>query len=370
MDRSRCRGEGWKSKDGEFFYGSADQALLGTASILALGALGLSTRTIKESPLSTFHYALYFLLTLISTHLTWLNHHTSRTSANIILLFWPFYTLVSAVRIRTMILTGKFSPDITNTDIGRMTLARESLWLASAVFGLAEFVLELFSPEKRWKSSWWTSEGRIKLPESDEDEERDQVQGLGLSKNEYGDVESPVVRANIYERLTFSWLTRKSPNNAADSPSIPWDSQIPRRRGHVVTPFRRLCRSPLEPPRQSLGASGKIGQGWQEEKGESKICYCASIRWAIPRRWSTQGGIRHSELSPTSSAQTFAQLRLVLQYRPPHAPDRRFRHRHPHVCYGQYRHGYAPSVFRSMLYYRHASKVWSRHFDLPKVIKT
>jgi len=191
--------------------GRVKMALLGTASVLALGALGLSIRTIRESPLSSFHYALFFLVTLIFTHLTWLNHHTSRTSANLILLFWPFYILVSAVRIRTMILTGKFSPNITNTDTGRITLARESLWLASAVFGLAEFGLELFSPEKRWKSGLW-KDGRIKLPDSEEDEERDQVEGLNgsLSKNEYGDVESPVVSANIYERLTFSWLTRKS----------------------------------------------------------------------------------------------------------------------------------------------------------------
>lgn len=104
-----------------------------------------------------------------------------------------------------MILTGLLSFDMTNTSAGRLTLARESLWLASVGLGIAEFVLELYSPEKRWK-------GGIKLPDSDdEDEARDHVEGYSaLGKNEYGDVESPVVSANIYERLTFSWLTRES----------------------------------------------------------------------------------------------------------------------------------------------------------------
>jgi ATP-binding cassette subfamily C (CFTR/MRP) protein 1 len=103
-----------------------------------------------------------------------------------------------------MILTGHLSMDMTNTSTGRITLARESLWLASFAFGIAEFILELYSPEKRWK-------GQIKLPDSDdEDEARDHVDGYtSMGKNEYGDVESPVVSANIYERLTFSWLTRE-----------------------------------------------------------------------------------------------------------------------------------------------------------------
>lgn len=175
------------------------------STLLSGAALGLSLGTLRKSPSSSLHYALLFLVLLVFTHLTWLNHHTSRRSANLILLFWPLYILISAVRVRTMILTGQLSLDITNSATGRVTLARESLWFASAGFGLIEFVLELYSPEKRWKS------GGIKLPDDDEDEARDTVDGYrSMGKNEYGDVESPVVSANIYERLTFSWLTRKS----------------------------------------------------------------------------------------------------------------------------------------------------------------
>lgn len=71
-----------------------------------------------------------------------------------------------------------------------------------------DFFLELYSPEKRWKrmkwSAPWKNEGGIAL-DDDEVEEAFAVDGLNGGnavprKNEFGEVESPVLTANIYER--------------------------------------------------------------------------------------------------------------------------------------------------------------------------
>ena len=99
-----------------------------------------------------------------------------------------------------------------------MLIARESLWLANLIFGLVDFSLELFSPEKRWsKSVWrapWTSKGKIALEEDEEADTVEQLNGGGAvsGRDEYGDVESPVLTANFYERrvmVAFKgwWLT-------------------------------------------------------------------------------------------------------------------------------------------------------------------
>lgn len=105
-----------------------------------------------------------------------------------------------------MIITGELSSHLVHSNHGRLTLARQSLWLASIALGLVDFSLELFSPEKRWKK-WrapWSRRGKIALEE--EDEEDDSVNGLA-GDNTYEGIESPVLVANIYERLSFSWLT-------------------------------------------------------------------------------------------------------------------------------------------------------------------
>jgi len=175
----------------------------------------LSLSTFRSSPLTSLHYVLYLATQLNFVRLTNLNHHTSRTSANLILLFWPAYVLVSAVRIRTMIITGGFRFSLTHAVAGHLH-AREALWLGSAGFSLVDFVLELYSPEKRWRRIRWAVPRSIKreisLEEDEEDESHDAVGGLkgggdAVGKRDYGGLESPVSTANIYERLTFSWLT-------------------------------------------------------------------------------------------------------------------------------------------------------------------
>lgn len=187
---------------------------LGLTSIAVLASLCLSLPDVKDKPLSTAHFALLLLALISLLHLTTYNHHTSRRSSTLILLFWPVYVLISAVRLRTMINTGQFSPKRNTT----ADLTRETLWLASIVFGLTDFMLELYSPERKWQSfklAHWRKDGKIRLDDSDEEDEAlngvDAVNGGGaVAGKEQDGMESPVVTANIYERLTFSWLTRES----------------------------------------------------------------------------------------------------------------------------------------------------------------
>ena len=104
-----------------------------------------------------------------------------------------------------MIITGELSPHLDETSQGRLILARESLWIGILAFGFADFILELYSPEKRFKK-WrapWSRRGKIAL-DDDTDEEED---GVIDEEKPYDEIESPVLVANIYERLSFSWLT-------------------------------------------------------------------------------------------------------------------------------------------------------------------
>ncbi|WWC68420.1 uncharacterized protein I206_102347 [Kwoniella pini CBS 10737] len=193
--------------------------LLSASAIFTLVSLGLSFAHVRQHILSTIHYALLLLAQLTFIHLTQLNHHTSRTSSTLILLFWPAYLLIFFIRLRTMILTGDLSSHLTSTLAGRLIIARESFWFLSLVVGLIGFLFELYSPEKRWKRfrAPWSKKGKIALAEDEEDDEEEALDGVDSldgdgslyrnGKNENGDVESPISTANIYERLTFSWLT-------------------------------------------------------------------------------------------------------------------------------------------------------------------
>ena len=245
------------------------------------------------------------------------NHHTSRTSSSLVLLFWPAYVLISAVRIRTLYLTGHFASVITHTVDGRITIARESLWLASVAFGLAVFVLELYSPEKQWKSTWglpWNREGKIRL--EDEDEARDTVEGPGgviYGKNEYGEMESPVVSANVYERLTFSWLTRKSILGLANNSSpVTGHPQVPWGRRHVVSSPNRLCRIPLQPHQPRMGTPAIPRCAREEVETEPQNRHLPSLRQAVLYRWLLERSIRHAQLFAAANSAITAELGVEL----------------------------------------------------------
>ncbi|OCF43197.1 metal resistance protein ycf1 [Kwoniella heveanensis CBS 569] len=190
--------------------------LLSISALFTLVSLGLSFYHVRQHALSTVHYALLLLAELTLVHVTALNHYTSRTSSSLVLIFWPAYLLIFFVRLRTMIITGDLGRHLTHTLSGRLLLARESFWFLSIVTGMIDFVFELYSPEKRWKkfSAPWKKQGKIALEDEEDDEEEgvdcvDSLDGEGAvyAKNENGEIESPISTANIYEKLTFSWLT-------------------------------------------------------------------------------------------------------------------------------------------------------------------
>ncbi len=230
-----------------------------------------------------------------------------------------------------MLLTGELSPSI-----GSLIIAREALWIGSIGNGMMDFGLELFSPEKRFRGMRWRRKGKIALDEDEEDEEEevDGVEGLGgggavPGKNEYGEAESPVLTANIYERwvevrvrgyfadiayrLSFSWLTRELrslfyetvlthvlsyavpryqksllrffPNEMSLIAAVPW------RRRHVVSPTLRLRRIPLQPPRRLMATADLPRQVEEEVQSFPQDRYCPSLWFPLPYRRYPQSDI-------------------------------------------------------------------------------
>ncbi|KAF8527278.1 P-loop containing nucleoside triphosphate hydrolase protein [Gautieria morchelliformis] len=103
---------------------------------------------------------------------TYLNHTRTRSSASVLILFWPAYILSLLIWLRS-IFTANL-PSKHDVDV----------WLvcAAAAFGAVSFMLELMGPEL--------------AGDADEYEE------IGKVENE-----SPIVRANIYSRWSFGWMT-------------------------------------------------------------------------------------------------------------------------------------------------------------------
>ncbi|TFY68212.1 hypothetical protein EVJ58_g1149 [Rhodofomes roseus] len=115
-------------------------------------------------------YVLDVLALLVAPFLTYLNHHRTRSSSTLLLLFWPLYTICVLVWTRTVAVTElhAFLPVL-------------SLKCAAAALGLAAFALENLGVE-------FSPEDKPALPEK-------------------GHIQSPLLTANVFSVWTFSWMS-------------------------------------------------------------------------------------------------------------------------------------------------------------------
>lgn len=115
-------------------------------------------------------YVLEALALLVTPILTLLSHYRTRSSSNLLLLFWPLYAfgLVAWGRTVLSLAYNAFVPVL-------------ALRCAVAVLGLLAFGLECLGPE-------FTPEDRPASPEK-------------------GQVESPLLTANLFSIWTFSWMS-------------------------------------------------------------------------------------------------------------------------------------------------------------------
>lgn len=132
---------------------------------------------------STYAALLFFIALVVAIPFTQQNHHYSRRSSSAILSFWPIYVLAVAVRVRTIILQDLKS----NSTIAKIAFGT---WLAAIAFGLAAYGFECLCPERPGK------DGYQPVGDGEDDEVKEEIFK-----------ESPMLSANMYARLTFSWLT-------------------------------------------------------------------------------------------------------------------------------------------------------------------
>jgi ATP-binding cassette subfamily C (CFTR/MRP) protein 1 len=187
--------------------------------------------------------------------LSHLNHQRSLRSSTVVLLFWPIYLMSVAVVLRTRINIVALGQQSQSGGFGRsdgLGWTTFAIYLASLLFGIIAWLIECWGPDNAGIALYSTTDyagakskdrkpsrrslSRIRSSSSasrangskngyepvfsDEadiprevDEDRldgdgDGDQGLE-EKLFMEDSESPVLRSNIYNRLTFGWLTRK-----------------------------------------------------------------------------------------------------------------------------------------------------------------
>lgn len=113
-------------------------------------------------------YALEVAALFLAPFLCWQNHHRTRTSSSLLLLFWPVYTVAVLVWSRT---TLAISPNALRLVVGARAVV--------ALLGLSAFALECLGPE-------FSPEDRLQ-----DDTDR---------------AESPLLTANIFSIWNFSWM--------------------------------------------------------------------------------------------------------------------------------------------------------------------
>lgn len=186
------------------------------------------------------------------------NHQHSLRSSSVILIFWPLYLFSIAITLRTLINIIALGQQPTSGGFARggaLGWTAEGMYLASIGCGIVAWLIECYGPENRGitlrdevtydKAPALTvtaagrkpsrrSLGRVRssstgsvrgnghkhghapvfADEGDipQEVDEDRQDGEGMEdKVAMKDYESPVLRANIYNRLTFGWLTRESP---------------------------------------------------------------------------------------------------------------------------------------------------------------
>lgn len=117
------------------------------------------------------------------------------------LLFWSLLTLaIKTVALRSYLIAPVHPHDLRGPALGEFIVLVLRLTLMGSFFAI-----ELLGPQG-WEGMSWRdfvpfveSQGKIRLGETEEQERDDE---FGLEQKE-----CPRLRANIFQRLTFSWMT-------------------------------------------------------------------------------------------------------------------------------------------------------------------
>ena len=163
--------------------------------------------------------------------LSWFDHLHSLRSSSIVLLFWPTYLIALATTLRTQYsqLQHHESKLLYNHVYGNWNpTAKASLamFASSVGFGIFAWVIEIIGPEQSgirlgddvdYTASKSKSNGYHAVSDDGSDiiveesgDESSMMDGKKLEdKIALGHSESPVLKANIYSRLTFGFLTRE-----------------------------------------------------------------------------------------------------------------------------------------------------------------
>lgn len=201
----------------------AKMTLLSIAAVFAVIHLVLKALTVTH-PFKNIHMLpplLHALAIPMLAFLSYENHHYSIRSSSVILLFWPVYVFSIALYLRTK---------IAMISLGQNDTAGWEHWNAKGKATLAMFIISVGFAMIAWFIECWSpEESGIKLGdgvdysatknktmngnrfEAIDEVEEEEEEAVGNSDMEHKvlmeDNESPMLRANIYSRLTFAWLT-------------------------------------------------------------------------------------------------------------------------------------------------------------------
>ncbi|POY70789.1 hypothetical protein BMF94_6201 [Rhodotorula taiwanensis] len=150
-------------------------------------------------------FALVTLFAYLFAHCIETASHPLLPHASTPLLFWSLLTLaINSITLRSYLIAPTHPHALRGPALGEFILLVFRLTLVAVFFGL-----ELLGPQG-WEGMTWRdfvpfveSRGKIRLGEAEEQERN------GGQEDEYGweQKECPRLRANIFQRLTFSWMT-------------------------------------------------------------------------------------------------------------------------------------------------------------------